>query len=129
MVQSHYRYLINNNRPGTPGFLHYTPEQMLSFLLTKTQMMMFLYGKSIKIRSNQHNCIKDPVYNEEYSLEYRKKNNGFEKIVELDTYWRKILHEKMPHSDSVYLSSTQDMAKALWPKEMIKEYLNERSLL
>ena len=127
LVQSHYRYLINNNRPGTPGFLHYTPEQTLSYILSKSHMTMLLYGKYMEVISNQQHCVKVPIYTAHYPMKYREKNNGFENLEDLDTYWRNILHKKLPYSDSVFLSSPQDMARSLWPDEMKQIDLNARA--
>jgi hypothetical protein len=126
-VQSHSRYLIANNRPGVHGFFRYTPEQMLSFLLFKTNMMLFSYSEQMDLISNLQLCIKAPVYTHYFPMKYREKCNGFEKIQELNDYWSDMLHTLMPASYGWFLTSPQKIMSYLIPEEMTRVHMNKRA--
>ena len=68
---------------GTPFFLSYTPEQMLSFLLDPTMQKLANHGFPGKLGSNS---TKVHVFsnNEHFSLEPRKKKTGYEVIYASD---------------------------------------------
>lgn len=70
-----YRYLQLENRDGVPGFLQYTPEQMLSYLqhpITRN----FVRDKPIV-----HNeRAKIQIYVEQFGMHHRTKYTGYEKF-------------------------------------------------
>lgn len=83
LIHTQFRYWKNKGVYGTPFFLSYTPEQMLSFLLDPTMQKLANHGFPGKLGSNS---TKVHVFsnNEHFSLEPRKKKTGYEVIFESD---------------------------------------------
>lgn len=85
LIHTQFRYWKNNNVYGTPFFLSYTPELMLSFLLDPTIEKLANHGFPGKLGTNSS---KVHVYNNGsgFNLEQRVKQTGYEKIFQSDIF-------------------------------------------
>jgi len=78
-IHTQFRYWENNNVYGTPFFLSYTPEQMLSFLIDPTMEKLANHGFPGKLGSNSTKVFTftNKTF---FNLEPRKKQTGYELI-------------------------------------------------
>lgn len=79
LIHSQFRYWKNQNLYGTPFFLSYTPEQMLSFLIDPTMERLANNQIPGKLGSNSTKVF---VFNRnnDFNLEQRQKKTGYETI-------------------------------------------------
>ena len=79
LIHTQFRYWENANIHGTPFFLSYTPEQMLSFLIDPTMEKLANHKFPGKLGSNS---TKVHVFsnNTFFNLEPRKKQTGYEDV-------------------------------------------------
>jgi hypothetical protein len=79
IIHSQFNYFKQNNIYGTPFFLSYTPEMMLSFLLDPT---MAALANHHYIGKTGTNSTKVQVFNNgtDFNLVQRKKHTGYEQI-------------------------------------------------
>jgi hypothetical protein len=125
-LQGTSRYLISNKREATSQFFRYTPEQVLSYLLTPSHMMMFLYGGLLGIKGNRiQRSVKIPAYTDFFPMEPRDKKTGYEKINDLNLYLKNMLREMMPASHSYVKITPVELFDKLRPHEMTAEYLEK----
>lgn len=110
-----YRYFVWKNRESAPGFFAYTPEMFLSFLWEEEIARMFLFGHRSKVSSSVG--AKERVYNKYYFMDKRIKQHGFEKINNIDLYYRTELEKMLPGND-VFYTPVQTLIKSLWPNSM-----------
>jgi hypothetical protein len=81
IIHSQFNFWRTNNIKGTPFFLSYTPELMLSFLLDPTMQKLANHGFPGKLGTNS---TKVNVFNKEsgFNLENRIKKCGYELVEE-----------------------------------------------
>ena len=79
IIHSQFNYFKQYNVYGTPFFLSYTPEQMLSFLLDPTMEALANHKFPGKVGTNS---TKVDVFNNgtRFNLEQRVKQHGYEKV-------------------------------------------------
>jgi len=79
LIHTQFRYWKNNNVEGTPFFLSYTPELMLSFLVDPTIEKLANHGFPGKLGTNSS---KVHVFNNgnDFNLVQRTKRTGYEMI-------------------------------------------------
>ena len=68
---------------GTPAFLNYTPETLLSFM-NEEVIIDLIQGKYDKIFGS--NAVKPKIYHKYFDLQQRVKKDGYEKIRESEIY-------------------------------------------
>ena len=99
-INAWYRFFVVRGRAGVPGFHTYTPEQMLSYLLSFNGHPMLApdSGKLSSLTS------KPSMYTKHFALEAREKFTGYEKIMDLDAIHRAKLKELFPwHDDACHM--------------------------
>jgi hypothetical protein len=110
-----YRYFVWKNRQSAPGFFAYTPEMFLSFIWEEEISRLFLFGHRSKVSGSVG--AKERVYNKYYIMDNRIKQHGFEKINNIDLYYRTELEKMIPGNNTVYIP-IQTLLKSLWPTSM-----------
>ena len=85
-------FYLNNNIYGTPDFLCYTPEMMISFLSNRRIKELAAHQHPGKLGSNTSKYI---VYNSNnnFNLEPRQKYTGYEKIENSDIFKHEVFSE------------------------------------
>lgn len=109
-VAGWYRHFMLQNRKAVPGFFQYTAELMLSYLMDNTVVDLVndrIIGKTSTITS------KLGLYQKYFPLENRMKYTGFEKIQPELLETRRILHEKIPHTNQIFLTEYNSLVKML----------------
>ena len=112
-IASWYRFFIEKNKRGCPGFFQFTPEIILSYLKEPT-IQQLINNELPDISST--NEIKLKIYQKYFPLVSRPKYTGFEKLQNEDAYFRKKLNEKYPFVDEIYLSPIKNLIENLTPK-------------
>lgn len=106
-----FRYFVERNRQGCPGFYVYRPELLLSYLLEPEIMKLFLFGKNAKLLNQKGQ--KELIYNKCFNLESRKEFTGFEHIQQLDKKHRELLSAQ--YSNDQFKMSIRGLIDVLWP--------------
>ena len=86
IIHSQFNYFKKHNIYGTPFFLSYTPELMLSFLLDPTMQLLANDGIQGKLGTNS---TKVHVFNNNqgaFKLENRIKQHGYEQVEKSEIY-------------------------------------------
>jgi hypothetical protein len=97
-INAWYRFFMVNDRAGVPGFHQFTPEQVLSYLLSFSDHPMLApdSGKLSSLTS------KPSMYSKHFVLEPREKYTGYEMIMDADAIHRAKLKELFPSHDDAY---------------------------
>jgi hypothetical protein len=86
IIHSQFNYFNKYNVYGTPFFLSYTPELMLSFLIDPTMRLLANNGIQGKLGTNS---TKVHVFNNNggaFKLENRVKQHGYEQVEKSEIY-------------------------------------------
>jgi len=110
-----FRYFVEKNRQGCPGFYVYRPEMLLSYLLEPEIMKLFLFGKNAKLLNQKGQ--KERIYHKCFDLEKRLEATGFELMNDLDQKYRNMLSKK--YANRQYKVSIGKLIDMLWPENFI----------
>lgn len=109
-----YRYFKWRNRDGAPGFYAYTPEILLSFMYTPEFTRLMTFGHQGKVSGITG--TKELILQRYFNTEKREGSTGFEKVSNLDKYYRNYLENKI--KTTVWTTPVSSFIKTLWPDSM-----------
>lgn len=107
-IASWYRFFMERNRSGCPGFFQYTPEIMLAYLLDSEVVKMV---KDSVVDSTTK--IKLEMYQQHFTVKTRPKFTGFEKVQHEDHVIRTKLKELYGDSDQIVKTEYHDLISLL----------------
>lgn len=117
-IASWYRHLIVRNREGCAGFFQYNPEIILSYLLDPTVRKMTNCEFIGKLTSESS---KHLIYSNHFNLEERDKYHGFEKVMDLDIKYRKILLQKFSDANEYFISPVKTLIEQMSYKASLEK--------
>ena len=92
-------WMAYKQRRGAPKFYRYTPELEAAYMFDSvTEDFINITSKQFKIRNFKN--FRTFLFAKYFDINFKPKYNGFEKILNLDNFYRNKLKELFPSSDS-----------------------------
>lgn len=110
-VASIYRYYILKDKDGAPAFFQYSPELILSFL---NEPLLREFLEETKMMDSKN--IKPAIYKKYWKdIKPRKKLTGYEKLEDLDLFYRSQLENKFKGSNDEIFTEYQELIDSISP--------------